>query len=97
MPMPEIRPVRFNVSEDAKLCRAHANLSFHHYTKESESRLRGFAVSPEAGRRLKEVCIEMQKEKKQPLVRFKIASGIRRMEPWKMWRPGYREKRRKRF
>ncbi len=88
--MPEIRPVRVNVSEDAKLCRAHANLSFHHYTKESESRLRGFAVSPEAGRRLKEVCIEMQKEKKQPLVRFKIASEIKdgTLENVEAWIPG---------
>ena len=88
--MPEIKPVRVNVSEDLKLREAHANLSFHHYTKESERLLRGFAISPRAGKKLKEACIEMQKSKKQPTVRFKIVSEIAdgAMENVEAWIPG---------
>ena len=74
--MPEIKPVRTNVCEDSQLRNAHANLSFHHYTAESEKFLRGFAISPRAGKKLKEACIDMKKAGKQPTVRFFIDSVI---------------------
>ena len=62
--MPEIKPVRVAMSEDERLKNAHANLSFHHYTKESEEKLRGFAITPAAGKQLKEACLELEKEGK---------------------------------
>lgn len=74
--MPEIKPVRTNVCEDIQLKKAHANLSFHHYTAESERFLRGFAISPQMGKKLKEACIDMKKSGKQPTVRFCIDSVI---------------------
>lgn len=74
--MPEIQPVRINVSEDPQLCKAHANLSFHHYTKESETALRGFALSPEAGKRLKKACIEGKEQGTYPMIQFRIDSSF---------------------
>lgn len=75
--IPEIKPVRVGMSEDPRLKEAHANLSFHHYTKESETTLRGFAVTPRFGKQLKEVCLELEKEGRQPTARFKIESSIK--------------------
>lgn len=72
--MPEIKPVRMNMSEDEELKEAHANLSFHHYTKESEAKLRGFALSPGFGKRLRKACISLAKEGKFPTARFMIDS-----------------------
>lgn len=74
--MPEIKPVRVNMSEDERLKNAHANLSFHHYTKESEKSLRGFSITPASGKKLKEACLELEKEGKKPTARFKVKSSI---------------------
>lgn len=75
--MPEIKPVRTGMSEDPRLKEAHANLSFHHYTKESEEKLRGFAVSPRVGKQLKEACLRLAEEGSCPTVRFKIVSEVK--------------------
>lgn len=74
--MPEIKPVRMAMSEDERLKNAHANLSFHHYIKESEEKLRGFAITPAAGKQLREACLELEKEGKKPTVRFKVKSTV---------------------
>lgn len=70
--MSEIKPVRVNMSEDEELKEAHANLSFHHDTKESEETLCGFALTPHFGKRLREACILLAKEGKYPTARFMI-------------------------
>lgn len=75
--MPEIKPVRVGMSEDPRLKEAHANLSFHHYTKESEEKLRGFAVTPRFGKRLKEACLKLAKEGSYPTARFKIDATVK--------------------
>lgn len=75
--MPEIKPVRVGMSEDPRLREAHANLSFHHYTKDSEEKLRGFAVTPRLGKQLKEACLELAKEGCCPMARFKIVSEVK--------------------
>lgn len=75
--MPEIKPVRTGMSEDPRLKNAHANLSFHHYTKESEEKLRGFAISPRLGKQLKETCLKLAEEGCCPTARFKIVSAIK--------------------
>lgn len=75
--MPEIKPVRKGMSDDSRLKEAHANLSFHHYTKESEEKLRGFAVTPRFGRQLKEACLKMAEEGCCPMARFQIVSEIK--------------------
>lgn len=74
--MPEIRPVRVEMSQDPRLREAHANLSFHHYTKESEEKLRGFAVTPRFGKQLKEACLSLAAEGRHPMVRFKIDATV---------------------
>lgn len=74
--MPEIKPVRVGMSEDARLKEAHANLSFYHYTKESEEKLRGFAVTPRFGKQLKEACLKLAEEGRTPMARFKIDATI---------------------
>lgn len=75
--MPEIKPVRIRMSEDPRLKEAHANLSFHHYTNESEEKLRGFAISPRLGKQLKEACLKLAGEGRYPTARFKIVSEIK--------------------
>lgn len=74
--MPEIKPVRVNMSEDEELKEAHANLSFHHYTKESETALRGFALSPCFGKKLREACISLAKAGKYPTARFMVDAAF---------------------
>lgn len=74
--MPEIPPVRVNMADDLQLKNAHANLSFHHYSKESENALRGFAVTPLVGRKLKETCLALEKEGKKPTACFKIDAVV---------------------
>lgn len=75
--MPEIPPVRVEMSEDPRLKDARANLSFHHYTTESETGLRGFVLTPSFGKRLKEMCLKLAQEGKYPTARFYIDSEIK--------------------
>lgn len=74
--MPEIRPVRVNMSEDTKLADSHANLSFHLYSEEQENKLCGFAISPRSGKRLREACIATSSEGSMPMACFKIDSTL---------------------
>ncbi len=74
--MPEIKPVRVKMSEDEELKEAHANLSFHHYTEESEGKLRGFALSPRFGKELREACLSLAGEGRYPTARFRIESSF---------------------
>lgn len=74
--MPEIKPVRVNMSEDEELKEAHANLSFHHYTEESEAALRGFALTPRMGKELRTACLSLGKEGKYPRARFQIDASF---------------------
>ena len=91
--MPEIKPVRVNMSEDEELCEAHANLSFHHYTRESEGSLRGFALTPRMGRKLREICISLEEEGKYPTARFVVDSSFQNgsIENVEAWIPGESE------
>lgn len=91
--MPEIKPVRVGMSEDSRLKNAHANLSFHHYTRESENSLRGFAITPSAGKKLKEACLQLEKDGKKPTARFKVESTIENgtVENVEVWIPGETE------
>lgn len=74
--MPEIKPVRINMSEDSQMANSHANLSFHIYNELLENKLCGFTISPLSGKRLRESCIALSHEDKMPLVRFKIVSTL---------------------
>lgn len=74
--MPEIKPVRVNMSEDLEMANSHANLSFHIYSEEQENKLCGFAISPLSGKRLREACIAMAAEKRMPMARFKVSSTL---------------------
>lgn len=74
--MPEIPPVRVNMADDPQLKNAYANLSFHHYTKESEDSLRGFVVTPFVGKKLKEACLALAEEGKKPTACFKIDAEV---------------------
>lgn len=64
--MPEIAPVRVNMSEDPDLCDRCANLSFHHLSEGDGRKLFGFTLTPLQGKRLREACIELAKEGKFP-------------------------------
>lgn len=70
--MPEILPVRRNMADDPRLAHAHANLSFHHFREETEKALRGFALSPATGRRLREACLTLAEQGQRPTVRCKV-------------------------
>lgn len=74
--MPEINPVRVNMSEDSQMADSHSNLSFHIYNAEQENKLCGFAISPRSGKKLKESCIALSKDGDVPLARFKVASTL---------------------
>ncbi len=74
--MPEIKPVRINMSEDEEMAYSHANLSFHIYSEEQENKLCGFAISPYSGKRLREACIAMAAEERRPTARFKVSSTL---------------------
>ncbi|NYB73009.1 DUF4910 domain-containing protein [Sedimentibacter hydroxybenzoicus DSM 7310] len=75
--MPEIAPVRINMSEDIQMSHAHANLSFHILSKYQEDKLCGFAISPLNGKRLREACIKLKDEGKRPTARFKVSSVLK--------------------
>lgn len=75
--MPEIYPVRVNMSEDLQMTDSHANLSFHILSDEQEGKLCGFAISPRSGKRLREACKDMANKGKMALARFKISSTLR--------------------
>jgi aminopeptidase-like protein len=75
--MPEIKPVRVNMSEDRQMADSHANLSFHLYSEEQENKLCGFAISPGSGKRLREACIAMAAEERMPMARFKVSSTLK--------------------
>lgn len=62
--MPEIPPVRVNVSEDRTMADKCANLSFHLFHEKYENKLFGFTLTPHGGKRLQETCINLQKEGK---------------------------------
>ena len=72
--MPEVPPVRVRPWDDPQMRDSHANLSFHHFTGESEEKLRGFALSPRFGKMLEESCVELGREGKHPTARFCIDS-----------------------
>lgn len=74
--MPEIKPVRVNMSEDRQMADSHANLSFHLYSEEQENKLCGFAISPRSGKRLREACIAMAAEGRMPMARFKVSATL---------------------
>ncbi|HWQ30770.1 MAG TPA: DUF4910 domain-containing protein [Negativicutes bacterium] len=74
--MPEIKPVRMNMSEDSQMADSHANLSFHIYSGEQENKLCGFAISPRSGKRLREACIAMKADGKMPMACFKVDSTL---------------------
>ncbi|MDF2892081.1 MAG: hypothetical protein K0R80_2448 [Clostridia bacterium] len=75
--MPEIKPVRVNMSEDKQMADSHANLSFHIYSEEQENKLCGFAISPYSGKRLREACVAMAVEGRMPMVRFKVSATLK--------------------
>lgn len=74
--MPEIKPVRVNMSEDKDVAYSHANLSFHIYSEEQENKLCGFSISPFSGKMLREACIAMAAEDRRPMARFKVSSTL---------------------
>lgn len=74
--MPEIAPVRLRPWEDPQMQDSHANLSFHHYTEDSEQKLRGFALSPRCGHLLKKECIALAGENRFPTAKFCIDSSF---------------------
>lgn len=74
--MPEIKPVRTNLTEDGEMAQTHANLSFHIYSPEQEDKLCGFAISPLSGQKLREACKAGAADGRSPKARFKICSTL---------------------
>lgn len=74
--MPEIDPVRLNISEDKDLANAHANLSFHLYSEDHENKLCGFAISPSKGKKLIEACKTLGDRGLTPMASFKISANL---------------------
>lgn len=74
--MPEILPVRHHMADDPRLAHAHANLSFHHFREQTEQSLRGFALSPATGRRLREACLALAEQGQRPTVRCKVDAAF---------------------
>lgn len=74
--MPQIPPVRVDMADDPRLADAYANLSFHHFDKESEETLRGFVLTPRTGRRLGEACRQLAQEGRRPTVRFQVDASF---------------------
>jgi hypothetical protein len=67
--IPEIKPVRTDISEDEELAHAHGNLSFHLY-KEEDNALCGFAISPLSGKKLRKACLDLAEKGQTPTARF---------------------------
>lgn len=71
--IPETKPVRTELGTDPELAKLHANLNFSVYNEEQEMALCGFALTPEAGDRLRLACLNGEK----PQARFKVASSFK--------------------
>lgn len=70
--IPETKPVRTKLSADPELAEVHANLNFTVLNEEQETALCGFAITPQAGEKLREACLQGE----NPQARFKVKSSF---------------------